>query len=521
MDCSLKSDRHKYTPYSCVHIEVLHLIRRAETISLSHDRENLLNVQHIICWNMEIVWPIFVIAISSRVSWVSWISWSDKFPCTYRIFRTVQVFLVFFCRDASPRTCLHPEMHLFAILENSTLRHDCHLLRQVSLHLTNLSDRVLWVSPGFSTQSDSAQSKNLSRQVTPSSSSALTLPRSCSLLSALASFLPSFWCSWSSWNSERMADVKQIKKIVPLIACESPFCQYVCKLVFGVDMLDLNSGVQINLSNNQSRATLWVLDTCLIVGLRPLMIILITASLSSKMYSIAPNRENFAFDGTKSTLFRWRLSCWVGILVLFREGWFDVVLRDKFPCTWPLVLLVWFVEEWNTSITKSQRSRAGIPSMRKPASREIISASVELCETEVCFLHVQLTGTNVWLPKMHKNSPDVDFKSYRSPAKSKSWNNPTLHRCAVFTTWQYCLNSHVWWMYEIKRAKRLSHAIRNLQCDHTKASRASWSLASRYIGICVSGAYLLRIRRHASAPLDSSTERTRFRTLPFVIKATE
>ena len=35
------------------------------------------------------------------------------------------------------------------------------------------------------------------------------------------------------------------------------------------------------------------------------------------------------------------------------------------------------------------------PSMRKPASREMISASVELCETEVCFLHIQLTGTNV------------------------------------------------------------------------------------------------------------------------------
>ena len=37
-----------------------------------------------------------------------------------------------------------------------------------------------------------------------------------------------------------------------------------------------------------------------------------------------------------------------------------------------------------TSITKSQRSRAGIPSMRKPASSGIVPASVELCETEVC-----------------------------------------------------------------------------------------------------------------------------------------
>ena len=33
--------------------------------------------------------------------------------------------------------------------------------------------------------------------------------------------------------------------------------------------------------------------------------------------------------------------------------------------------------------------------MREPTSREMISASVELSETEVCFLHVQLIGTNV------------------------------------------------------------------------------------------------------------------------------
>ena len=63
---------------------------------------------------------------------------------------------------------------------------------------------------------------------------------------------------------------------------------------------------------------------------------------------------------------------------------------------------------------------AGIPSMRKPASREITSASVELCETDICFLHIQLIGTSVQLPKMHKSPPDVDFESSRSPAKSES-----------------------------------------------------------------------------------------------------
>ena len=64
---------------------------------------------------------------------------------------------------------------------------------------------------------------------------------------------------------------------------------------------------------------------------------------------------------------------------------------------------------------------------------EMISDSVELCETEVCFLHIQLIGTNVWLPKMHNVPPDVDFESSRSPAKSKYWNHPTLQCCAVFS----------------------------------------------------------------------------------------
>ena len=66
------------------------------------------------------------------------------------------------------------------------------------------------------------------------------------------------------------------------------------------------------------------------------------------------------------------------------------------------------------------KSSAGIPSILNLASMEMISDSVELCETEVCFLHIQLIGTNVWLPKMHNVPLDVNFESSRSPAKSES-----------------------------------------------------------------------------------------------------
>ena len=56
-------------------------------------------------------------------------------------------------------------------------------------------------------------------------------------------------------------------------------------------------------SNNQSRATLWVLETCLIVGLLPFIIILIAASLSSNTYNKASWRADWTFEGTESMSF--------------------------------------------------------------------------------------------------------------------------------------------------------------------------------------------------------------------------
>ena len=65
------------------------------------------------------------------------------------------------------------------------------------------------------------------------------------------------------------------------------------------------------LSNNQSRATLWVLDTCLTVGLCPLVIILITASLSSKMYTWYSPWEERVLVGNSYTSFNWSTFCFL------------------------------------------------------------------------------------------------------------------------------------------------------------------------------------------------------------------
>ena len=37
-----------------------------------------------------------------------------------------------------------------------------------------------------------------------------------------------------------------MEKIVPLIRCEIALCQYVCELVFGFDILDLDFGAQVD-----------------------------------------------------------------------------------------------------------------------------------------------------------------------------------------------------------------------------------------------------------------------------------
>ena len=174
------------------------------------------------------------------------------------------------------------------------------------------------------------------------------------------------------------------------------------------------SGSKLILSNNQSRATLRVLGTCLSVRLLPLMIILITASLSSNTHDKASWCEDWTFEETASmscitSIFLWDLWClWSSL-----SGCTDrSETRETFT---------------RTETIKSHSSRAGNPSNPSPVSNEMISDSVEVWETDVCFLHIQLIGTNVWLPKMHKIPPEVDFKSSRSPAKSESWNNPSLH----------------------------------------------------------------------------------------------
>ena len=128
-----------------------------------------------------------------------------------------------------------------------------------------------------------------------------------------------------------------------------------------------------------------------------------------------------------------------------------------------------------TKTIRYNKSRAGIPSFLNPAFKEMISDSVELCETAVCFSHIQLLGTNVWLPKTHNVPPEVDFERSISPAKSESGNSPRLHCLTVLKHGNtVCIHTND----ECKRSEDINvcqHKLLSIlwSIDHTISSRSS------------------------------------------------
>ena len=117
----------------------------------------------------------------------------------------------------------------------------------------------------------------------------------------------------SAASRAEMADVEQMKKIIPFVTCEITFGQ----ICLRVDVWYQCIESRLILSNKQPKATLWVLNTCLSVGLRPFEMTLITASLSSKTHNIALDTENLTFESTLSMWNNSELSCLVGALVWF------------------------------------------------------------------------------------------------------------------------------------------------------------------------------------------------------------
>ena len=120
-------------------------------------------------------------------------------------------------------------------------------------------------------------------------------------------------------------------------------------------------GSKLIRSNYQSSATLWVLETCLIVGhFFPLWSSWLTASLCSNKHNKASWCENWTFEGTLSTLFKMSNISW--------DRLFDPWLLSQFTTGCPVLSWVWIVFP-RTKTIRSHKSRAGIPSYLNPASK--------------------------------------------------------------------------------------------------------------------------------------------------------
>ena len=78
---------------------------------------------------------------------------------------------------------------------------------------------------------------------------------------------------------------------------------------------------------------------------------------------------------------------------------------------------------WNTSITSSQKARAGMPSALRAASNDISSDSVLELMIEPCVLQNHEIGTNVFGPISTRKDPEVLLLSPRHAANEASANN--------------------------------------------------------------------------------------------------
>ena len=227
-----------YSPYSCVHIEVVQIIRRFPIINLSYDREDFLHVINIMWWYTKMMWPnskfLGVLNLLNLREFLDFLNildiqflqvllclWQNSHdnsetsdPCLL-----LQVFL-----------CLWTVEHPFATLENSTLRRDWNFdlrLHQVSLTIQPV-DSKLWVSPG-----------------TDEELAGTELVKFIAVGLDFATILFSSYCSCIHF-AILFGAVNQNEILGTAKRAEILYCQYVCKLVFGVDILDLNFGVQCN-----------------------------------------------------------------------------------------------------------------------------------------------------------------------------------------------------------------------------------------------------------------------------------
>ena len=346
MNCSLKCDRHKYTPCSCVHMEVFQVICRFPIISLSYDREDFLHVTNIIWWYTDRMWPNSTFRVLNLLNLLEFLDFLgilgtqllQVLLCIWLISPDDSKLLIFIGYYKSPCACEQlsipwaslrtPRCVGIGILICACIRPpwkskpvDLKLWVPVSrrnrtVHrwrtCRNRTDQVHRRRPGF--------------RHNPVLFFLFLHPSRHPVGAANQAEIS------ATAEKAEMADVEKWRRLFHSSRVKCPFCQQVSNL-----------GSKLILSNNQSRATLWVLDTCLIVGLLPMNIIFNHGFIVLKHAQHRNGlRKNLMFKGTLPTWNKSELSCVVGALVWFLVRLLDMVQWNKSPCAHEsLVLLDW------------------------------------------------------------------------------------------------------------------------------------------------------------------------------------
>ena len=253
---------------------------------------------------------------------------------------------------------------------------------------------------------------------------------------------PALWgAGWGAmagrtqWN---VHDVEETEKVVPLFTGEIALCEDVGKFVLGVNICDLNLSIQVDSvkwpikrnsvgTGHVCHCRTPAFDYHLNSGL---------TVLGHVQHGIG--RRNFRIPRHIVNVKHIRTVVHVGALVWFLVRLLDVVRCNKSPCAYEsLVLLDGFGEWWNTSITKFQRSRAGITSMREPASVGIWfrMLSVVLCNKFPCnsakSLVLLVWCGEKWHTSITKSQrPRAGIPSIRRPAYNGSLRSLRSLNCA-------------------------------------------------------------------------------------------
>ena len=106
-------------------------------------------------------------------------------------------------------------------------------------------------------------------------------------LSSPASFRVLFDISSEQSVELKWPKIEQAQQMIPFVTCEISFGQYVCELVCGVNVFDLDFGVQIGSIEQPIKSNSVGSGNMSHCRLLPFMTILITASLSSNTYNKA------------------------------------------------------------------------------------------------------------------------------------------------------------------------------------------------------------------------------------------